>query len=107
MQLNDDRRSNQLYSYFSVFVTGDTKKWIDDGAEPGLEHNRRCKMVRPCSCGCDLRDGDKGVGYVTWSFDGFGYTIWCIDEDEYQEANRARRALIAAGFIYGVNHATT
>jgi hypothetical protein len=46
------------------------------------EKGRALQVCRPCSCGCDERDGFKGVGYVTGSnAKGNGFTIW-IENDE-------------------------
>lgn len=49
------------------------------------EKNRAFRVQRPCSCGCDLRGGSKGVGYITWSDpDGNGVTVWIKDERTFQ-----------------------
>lgn len=40
------------------------------------EENRPLMACRPCECGCDTRDGSKGVGYLTGSDStGKGFTI--------------------------------
>lgn len=45
---------------------------------------KELKLKRPCSCGCDYRDGVKGVGYLIGS-DGSnkGCTVWIKDEAVY------------------------
>jgi hypothetical protein len=49
------------------------------------EPNRMFRIQRPCSCGCDERDGKKGVGYITGSDkNGNGVTIWIADEKVYR-----------------------
>ncbi|KKL82617.1 hypothetical protein LCGC14_1982990 [marine sediment metagenome] len=49
------------------------------------EVNRPLTLARPCSCGCDQRGGEKGVGYLTASDkDGNGFTLWLEDEDVFQ-----------------------
>ena len=47
---------------------------------------------RPCSCGCDARDGVHGVGYLSGSdAAGNGFTLWIKDAATYrrlaQDAN--------------------
>lgn len=45
------------------------------------EKNRELRLSRPCECGCDIRDGDWGVGYISGSDEsGNGFTVW-IDDD--------------------------
>ena len=40
---------------------------------------------RPCSCGCDTRDGVHGVGYLSGSdAAGNGFTLWIKDEATYR-----------------------
>ena len=40
---------------------------------------------RPCSCGCDARDGVRGVGYLSGSdAGGNGFTLWIKDEAMYR-----------------------
>lgn len=47
--------------------------------------NRTLTAVRPCECGCDFRDGDSGVGYLTGSnANGEGFTIWIENEQVYK-----------------------
>jgi len=49
------------------------------------EENRELFLHRPCSCGCDTRDGDHGVGYLTGSNSkGEGLTIWIESEEVFQ-----------------------
>jgi len=44
------------------------------------------ELNRPCECGCDFRDGVKGVGYIFASAGrGRGCTIWIEDEEVYRE----------------------
>lgn len=46
---------------------------------------RILELCRPCECGCDFRDGVKGVGYLIGSgSDGKGITVWIEDEETYQ-----------------------
>lgn len=48
------------------------------------EPNRVLGTYRPCRCGCDNRDGMRGVGYLSASDDdGNGFTIWIEDERIY------------------------
>ena len=45
------------------------------------EKNRKFALCRPCSCGCDFREGKKGVGYLTGSNKrGKGFTVWIENE---------------------------
>lgn len=46
--------------------------------------NRPFSLYRPCTCGCDLRDGAKGVGYLHGIKDGKGVTVWIDSEEVYQ-----------------------
>jgi hypothetical protein len=49
------------------------------------EKARKLMLCRPCSCGCDTRDGIKGVGYLTGSLEtGDGITVWIEKEDVYR-----------------------
>jgi hypothetical protein len=49
------------------------------------EPNRSFMLSRPCSCGCDSRDGRKGIGYLSGSDDdGNGFSIWIEDERIYR-----------------------
>ena len=57
------------------------------------DKNRPLRLYRPCSCGCDFRDGEKGVGYISGSnSNGAGMTIWIKTEAIYQ-------ALLGAGMV--------
>lgn len=48
---------------------------------------RLLAVERPCPCGCDERDGNKGVGYINGSTaDGSGFSIWIESEDVFQAA---------------------
>lgn len=41
------------------------------------ERGRPLQFARPCSCGCDAREGKHGAGYITGSdAEGFGFTLW-------------------------------
>lgn len=54
------------------------------------ETDRPLMAVRPCSCGCDRRYGDYGVGYLTGSDkDGYGFTIWIESEIVFQRLRDA------------------
>jgi hypothetical protein len=54
--------------------------------EPGAQG------CRPCSCGCDTRQGVAGVGYLTGSDpDGNGFTVWIKDEAMYQRVAKSLR----------------
>lgn len=58
--------------------SGQVKRWKG-------EVNRAFRLQRPCSCGCDQRSGDKGVGYLTGSDSkGNGFTLWITDEKVFQ-----------------------
>jgi hypothetical protein len=46
--------------------------------------NRPFGLYRPCECGCDSRDGAKGVGYIHGIKDGLLVTVWIETEDVYQ-----------------------
>ena len=49
------------------------------------EKNRTFDLRRPCDCGCDHRQGNLGVGYLTGSdSDGIGFTVWIEKEEVYQ-----------------------
>lgn len=49
------------------------------------EENRKVRLQRPCECGCDERDGPKGVGYLCGSNDkGEGFTLWFDTEEQYE-----------------------
>jgi len=48
------------------------------------ERGRPLMVCRPCPCGCDVRGGVPGVGYLTGSdADGNGFTLWIKDEAAY------------------------
>jgi hypothetical protein len=48
------------------------------------------RVQRPCECGCDLRDGAKGVGYITGSdSEGNGFSIWITDEKLFVALEKA------------------
>lgn len=48
--------------------------------------SRPVGVMRPCSCGCDSRDGYKGVGYLTGSdAQGNGFTVWIESEEVYEK----------------------
>ena len=56
-------------------------QFIWNGGDPG----RSLMLRRPCSCGCDERDGSKGAGYLTGATkDGRGFTVWIESEEVYQ-----------------------
>lgn len=45
------------------------------------EKNRPVGLRRPCDCGCDHRNGNLGVGYLTGSDEnGNGFTVWVESE---------------------------
>lgn len=49
------------------------------------EADRAFRLQRPCSCGCDQRDGYQGVGYLSGSDSkGNGFTMWIQSEKVYQ-----------------------
>ncbi len=49
------------------------------------EVNRPLTLFRPCECGCDLRYGNTGVGFLTASDpQGNGFTIWIESEEVFQ-----------------------
>jgi len=53
------------------------------------DESRPLNVYRPCSCGCDFRDGIKGVGYISGSdLKGNGFTIWIEAEDVYQRVRQ-------------------
>lgn len=48
------------------------------------ERERPLRLYRPCSCGCDYRDGNKGIGYLSGSNqEGVGFTIWIESEEVF------------------------
>jgi len=56
--------------------------WVESDNE-----GRPLTVNRPCSCGCDLRDGkhDNYAGYIMGSTGaGTGFTIWIKEEEIYQ-----------------------
>jgi hypothetical protein len=58
------------------------------------EENRPLTLQRPCTCGCDDRDGHKGVGYLTGSDeDGRGFSLWIESEALYQRLERTLGAV--------------
>jgi len=58
------------------------------------EKKRPLSLKRPCSCGCDTREGHDGVGYLTGSDkDGDGFTVWIKEEEVFQAI-----ALVMSGF---------
>ncbi len=61
------------------------------------EKNRRLQLRRPCDCGCDERDGKRGVGYLTGSDGrGQGFTLWIETETVYRRVELALAALMFA-----------
>ena len=55
------------------------KTWKSDTPK-----KRPLRAYRPCECGCDTREGDKGVGYLLGEDDnGNGVTIWIQDESVF------------------------
>lgn len=53
------------------------------------ERARALTVQRPCSCGCDVRGGKKGVGYLTGSDkDGNGLSIWIKSEKIFMLLHR-------------------
>lgn len=53
------------------------------------EENRPLRLYRPCSCGCDERNGEKGVGYLSGSnARGEGFTVWIEDEEVFQRLKK-------------------
>lgn len=55
-------------------ISGKQIKWVG-------ERSRPLQACRPCECGCDAREGLKGVGYITGSDAyGNGFTVWIEDE---------------------------
>lgn len=59
--------------------------WYGDKARPA-------QIVRPCSCGCDEREGPMAGYYTRSDADGVGITVVYETEDEYQGALRMQRA---------------
>ena len=54
------------------------------------EESRPLQVSRPCSCGCDTRQGKLGVGYLTGSDSaGHGFTLWIETEAVYQAIQKA------------------
>lgn len=65
---------------------GEVNRWKGDAG-------RAMRVQRPCECGCDLRDGKKGVGYITGSDkNGNGFTIWITNESLYQIMEKSFKA---------------
>lgn len=53
------------------------------------EKSRPLQLRRPCECGCDERDGERGVGYLTASdSNGQGFTLWIEEESVYEAIRR-------------------
>ena len=64
------------------------------------EIDRPLQLRRPCSCGCDGRDGDVGVGYITGSDGrGRGFTVWIEDEDVYKRMEEILKAFRASAAL--------
>lgn len=57
--------------------------WDVSGTPTG-EQDRQLQLSRPCTCGCDYRSGIHGVGYLSGSVDGLGFTLWIEDEAVYE-----------------------
>ena len=54
-------------------------------SHPFVEQEGCLELYRPCSCGCDRRDGDHGVGYLKANdADGNGVTIWGESEEAFR-----------------------
>ena len=54
------------------------------------EKSRPVSLKRPCPCGCDLREGKPGVGYLTGSdANGNGFSIWVPNEETYLSIQKA------------------
>ena len=51
--------------------------------------SRKLSLQRPCECGCDGRDGKKGVGYLIGSDEsGKGFTIWIKSEKVFKRLSK-------------------
>lgn len=62
--------------------TGEVVFWKGDTG-------RAPRVQRPCECGCDMRDGVKGVGYLTGSDNkGNGFTVWITDEKLFKAMSK-------------------
>jgi hypothetical protein len=58
------------------------------------EKARPLRVQRPCSCGCDTRDGSHGAGYLTGSdADGNGFTVWIQSEEVFMRLHGALNGL--------------
>jgi hypothetical protein len=58
------------------------------------DESRPLAAYRPCSCGCDTRDGHEGwAGYVSGSdSEGFGFTHWLESEQDFTDAQEGTGA---------------
>ncbi len=68
-----------LYSQVRLFKTED---------DPALDQDRPLRILRPCPCGCDQRDGPM-AGYLNVITDGIGMTVVFPDEESLQHASDA------------------
>mgnify|MGYP001571230126 CR=1 FL=1 len=56
------------------------------------EKSRPLRLMRPCPCGCDARDGVIGAGYLTASSkDGHGFSLWIKSEKVFHLLQKALR----------------
>jgi hypothetical protein len=64
----------------------------DPIVDKALDLHRPLSLKRPCTCGCDRRDGDRGVGYLTGGSGTQVVAIWL----EHEEAYRALQSIFWA-----------
>jgi len=65
---------------------GETKASKAESKKPFL------RVQTKCSCGCDDRGGDRGVGYVIgMDAKGRGFTIWIRDDETMRRFKQALR----------------
>lgn len=65
---------------------GEVRRWKGSASKAPI-------IKRPCVCGCDFREGVKGVGYIIGSDEkGNGFTIWIKDERLYKIIEKSFRS---------------
>lgn len=57
---------------------------IEAKGDSQVAQKRPFGLWRPCSCGCDLREGNKGVGYLHGIKNGMGVSIWIENEKVFE-----------------------
>lgn len=76
--MTDFEKIFEILKHLPPDASGSRAEWTDG------EQSRPLRLNRPCECGCDQRDGYKGVGYLTCSDEnGDGLTVWILTEQAF------------------------